>query len=99
MGYNQAFVRMSLKVCENTWETGYILRNGEMGILRITSDTVDNIGQQIYIKIGDGLTEWDKLPIPNNVNNFSDLQNKVSALENAVISLENAVEALQSYHE
>lgn len=88
MGYEQAFVRMSLKVCENTWPEGYILRNGELGILRITEGALDDIGK-VELKIGDGSTSWDKLPLPNNVTSFSMLVNKVEDLETRLIAMES----------
>ena len=96
MGYNQAFVRMSLKVCEDTWEPGYILRNGEMGILRITTWTEENLNDpEVQIKIGNGVDSWDNLPLPNSTTIVSNWIDKVTDLETRLIALENRVSALE----
>lgn len=94
---NQIFARISHEVCIDKWTENLILRNGEIGVLRVKNTTTDGPALGVHIKVGDGISSWDALPYPNNYNqtSLSNLQAGFDALKDIVTDLESRVASLE----
>ena len=92
---NQIFARISHEVQIDTWSPTLILRNGEIGILRVNNATADGPARGDYIKVGDGVSQWSALKYPNNYDNLIGLQGSFEALKEKVIDLEARVASLE----
>jgi hypothetical protein len=94
----KVYSRQSFYVVEGeTWD-GFSLRNGELGILRITKSSEKNGYKQIgsiEIKVGDGKHSWDELPYPNTIINMDSINSTLETLTLTCIALENRCVALE----
>lgn len=89
----QIFAIVSNHICEDQWDNT-ILRDGEIGILRKTEDKKQNI----LLKIGDGSTMWDELPIPNNEELLTYISAELEKMSNKIMFLEQEIISLKIGH-
>ena len=96
---NQIFARISHEVQIDTWSPTLILRNGEIGVLRVVSTTDGGPALGDYIKVGDGTSTWENLPYPNNYDYLIGLSDSFQALTDKVADLETRVANLEGMND